>query len=79
MAATSTKFAKEVLRGAQSLVEPLGGHCRLEHGTGPHAKLVIEIGALRRTLALSVSPRSTDDALKMKMADVRRLLRQEAA
>lgn len=73
------RFGKDVFRKAQPIVKAAGAHCRIEETSGHHPKLVIEGWGRVRKTPVSVSPKNAGDALKMKMADVRRLLREMQA
>lgn len=73
------RYGKDVLRSASPLVEAAGAHCRIETSTGGHAKLIIEGFGKTRITPVSSSPKNAGDALKMKLADVRRILREMQA
>jgi hypothetical protein len=69
-------YGKIVFRQAKAIVEEAGGHCHMEAGTGAHPKLVIEGWGQVRKTPVSVSPRDKGNAVKMKLCDVRRILRE---
>lgn len=70
------KFHREVLLQAKALVSAVGGTCRIVHGHGGHGKLVISIDGKERQTTLSNTPRSADNTIRMKITDVRRILRE---
>lgn len=72
-------YGKTVFRQAKVIVEEAGAHCRMETGTGGHPKLVIEGWGHVRKTPVSVSPRDEGNAVKMKLCDVRRILREMQA
>ncbi|RVC47610.1 hypothetical protein EN781_00290 [Mesorhizobium sp. M4A.F.Ca.ET.090.04.2.1] len=76
MGAISRKFHRDLIGEAKEIVEAAGGTCRLERGRGPHGKLVISLSGKTRTTAVSCSPRCSDNSIYMKLADVRRILRE---
>lgn len=78
MGAISGKFHRRVFTQAQELVAAAGGKCLLDTGNSGHGKLIIVIGDKRRTTPISCTPRRFDEAIQMKLADVRRILREMA-
>lgn len=77
MGAISKKFHRLALSAAQKVVEAAGGSCHLVRGNAGHGKMVIEIDGKRRTTPMSCTPRADiEDAIRMKICDVRRILRE---
>lgn len=76
MGAISRKFHRSVLVEAKDIVAAAGGTCRLDTGNSGHGKLLITIEEKTRSTTISCTPRSFDEAIKMKLADVRRILRE---
>lgn len=79
MAAVDIKPIREVMKVVQPLIDKAGAHCRLEGGSGGHARLYIELNGREQFTPLSTSPRTTAQAVKYKTSDVKRLLRELAA
>lgn len=79
MAAIEIKPIREVMKVIEPYVEATGGCCRIEPGTGAHPKLIIEYNGQRRQTQLSTSPRTNGMAIKYKLSDVKRLLREMGA
>lgn len=79
MGAIDIKPVREVMKVIQPLVDAANAHCRIEAGSGHHPKLVIELNGKTRQTQLSTSPRVTGNAIKYKISDVKRLLRELAA
>jgi hypothetical protein len=79
MAAIDIKPVREVMKAIQPIVDAAHARCRIEAGTGHHAKLIIELNGRSRQTQLSTSPRVTGNAVKYKISDVKRLLRELAA
>lgn len=78
MAAIDIKPIREVMRVIQPLVDKAGARCRVEHGTGAHPKLIVELNGKSRQTQLSTSPRTNGNAVKYKVSDVKRLIREMA-
>lgn len=76
MGAISTKFHREVLAQAKEIVAAVGGSCRLIHGHGGHGKLIISLNGKERETPIACTPRCADNSVYMKLADVRRILRE---
>lgn len=49
---------------------------REEAGSGAHPKLIIEYNGQERHTQLSTSPRVTGQAIKYKLSDVKRMMRE---
>lgn len=79
MGAIDIKPVREVMKAIQPIIDAAHAHCRIEPGTGHHPKLVIELNGKSRHTQLSTSPRVTGNAIKYKISDVKRLLRELAA
>lgn len=80
MGAVNTKFAREVVHAVEDLCREAGATVRVDTGSGRgHGKLVISINGKERSTPLSGTPRLIDQAVKHKVADVRRILREIAA
>jgi hypothetical protein len=75
MGAVSRKFHRDVMDQARAICAAAGASCWFETGTGKHGKFIISKDGKRRSTPVSTSPRS-DDALAMKLADIRRILRE---
>ena len=77
MGSINNKYSIETLKAVESIVLDAGGHCRLDVGsrTG-HAKIIVELNGQQRVTSLSVSPRNPGDAVKYKVSDIKRLLRE---
>lgn len=78
MGAIDIKPIREVMKVIQPLVDKAGAYCRVEAGTGHHPKLVVGLNGKERQTQLSTSPRVTGNAIKYKVSDVKRLLREMA-
>lgn len=77
MAAIDTSATRKLMKVIQPIVEQSGGRCWLENGSERgHAKLRIEVGGQTRFTPISCSPRTTDQAIKYKISDVKRLIRE---
>ena len=79
MAAVEVKPIREVMKAVQPIIDKAGARCRLENGTGGHARLYIELNGREQFTPLSASPRTTTQAIKYKTSDVKRILRELAA
>lgn len=79
MAGVEVKPIREVMKVVQPLIEQAGARCRLEGGTGAHARLYIELNGRERFTPLSTSPRTIAQAIKYKTSDVKRILRELTA
>jgi hypothetical protein len=76
MAAIEIKPVREVMKVIRPFVESVGGRCRVAPGSGAHPKLIIEYNGQERQTQLSTSPRTSGMAIKYKLSDVKRLLRE---
>lgn len=77
MAATNTDTTRKLMKIIEPLVTAAGGRCWLENGSAHgRAKLRVEIGGQTRFTPVSCSPRTTDQAIKYKVSDVKRLIRE---
>lgn len=78
MARHQPRLERLILREIGPLIAAAGGECRVEDGRrGGHASLCIDIGDVTRKTALSRSPRADEkDAIRTKVADVNRILRE---
>ncbi|MES0071883.1 hypothetical protein [Mesorhizobium sp. M0058] len=77
MAAMSGRYFRQLLIEVGEIVRGAGGKCRLERGRSRgHRKLVIEIDGKRRETPVSGTPGCIENAINMKLADVRRILRE---
>lgn len=76
MAAIEIKPIREVMKAVQPIIDAAGASCRLENGSGAHPKLIIELNGKTRQTQLSTSPRTNGQAVKYKVSDVRRILRE---
>ena len=76
MGAVDIKPVREVMKVIQPIVDAANAYCRVEAGTGHHPKLIIEKNGKSRQTQLSTSPRVTGNAIKYKISDVKRLLRE---
>lgn len=76
MAAIDIKPVREVMKVIKPYVESAGGYCRVEAGSGAHPKLIIEYNGQERHTQLSTSPRVTGQAIKYKLSDVKRMMRE---
>lgn len=76
MAAKTTKAGRAVLRAIEPIVASSGGRCWMENAAGGHGhqRIIISIGKHTRFTPLSNSQRLIDQAIKHKVADVRKLL-----
>lgn len=80
MGAVNTKFAREVVKAIEGICHDAGATVRVETGSAQgHGKIVISMNGKERWTPLSCSPRTLDQAIKYKMSDVRRILREIAA
>ncbi len=69
-----------VVREIAPIIAKAGASYRLDPGSaGSHAKLFIEYRGKTRFTPLSGSPKTIDNAVKYKVADVRRILREMGA
>lgn len=77
MGATDTSSTRKLLKIIEPIVHAAGGRCYTDHGSASgHAKLWIEINGQKRFTPLSSSPRTVDQAIKYKISDVKRLIRE---
>lgn len=77
MAATDNSTTRKLMKVIEPIVEDAGGRCWLENGSERgHAKLRVEINGKTRFTPISCSPRTTDQAIKYKLSDVKRLIRE---
>lgn len=79
MGAVDVKPIREVMKAIEPVIAKAGAHCRVEGGTGGHARLYIGLNGQERFTPLSTSPRTTAQAIKYKLSDVKRILRELAA
>lgn len=79
MGAVDIKPVREVMKAIQPIIDAADAHCHVEAGTGHHPKLIIEYNGKTRQTQLSTSPRVTGMAIKYKISDVKRLLRELGA
>lgn len=75
------KFHRKVFARAKVLVAEAGGTCHFDPGGhSRHAKLRITLRGSTRCTPIAGSPTSDmEDAIRMKLADVRRILREMTA
>lgn len=77
MAAIEQGSTRKLMKVIQPIVDNAGGRCWLENGAERgHAKLRIEINGKTRFTPISCSPRTQDQAIKYKISDVKRLIRE---
>ncbi|MCW5697339.1 MAG: hypothetical protein KIS96_11490 [Bauldia sp.] len=69
------KMVRHILAEASEICAPHGIAVVYQHGTR-HPRLILTGLGQRRVKALSKSPRDEDNAEKMALADVRRILRE---
>lgn len=79
MAAVDIKPIREVMKVVQPIIDKAGARCRLENGTGGHARLYIQLNGRELFTPLSASPRLVSNAVKYKTSDVKRILRELVA
>lgn len=79
MGAIDIKPIREVMKVIQPIVDDAGAYCRVEAGKGHHPKLVVGKNGRELHTQLSTSPRVTGNAVKYKVSDVKRLLRELAS
>lgn len=71
----TTKAGRAVLKAISPLIEASGARCWIADPTGRgHQRLVISLNGQERFTPLSGTPRLVDQAIKHKIADVRKLL-----
>lgn len=71
------KLEREIMRHVEPIVAAAGGRCWTElGGRHGHAKLYIEVGNIVRHTPMAGTPRQADNAVLMKVADVKRILRE---
>ncbi len=77
----NTKGGREVLKAIEPIVEAAGARCWVELAPGSHGhhRLVIEFNGQQRFTPLSGSPATIGMAIKYKVSDVKRLLREMTA
>jgi hypothetical protein len=76
----TTRAGREVLKAIEPVVAKAGGRCWIEDPSGRgHQRLFVEYGGKSLFTPLSGTPRLVDQAIKHKLADVRRLLAQLGA
>lgn len=77
MGAISGRYARAVMAAAEPLVSALGGHCWLDTGSDHgHGRLMVKVGTKVRSTPMSSTPRNVDDAVKRKICDLKRMLRE---
>lgn len=76
--ASTTKAGRAVLKAIKPIVEAVGGKCWVSNppGNKGHQRLMIEVGGAIRFTPLSGTPRLIDQAIKHKVSDVKKLLRE---
>jgi hypothetical protein len=79
MGAVAVKPVRDVMKAIQPIIDEAGAYCRIENGTGHHPKLVVEYNGRSMQTQLSTSPRVTGNAIKYKISDVKRILRELGA
>lgn len=79
MGSVSGKIHKEIMAAVQPIVEAAGARCWFDTGsTHGHGRLIVELNGRTRFSPMSSTPRSKD-AVKFKISDVKRILRELAA
>lgn len=81
MVTKTTKAGRAVLKAVEPIVLAAGARCWVESAAGGHGhqRLIVELGSQTRFTPLSNSPRLIDQAIKHKLADVRKLLAEMAS
>lgn len=79
LASLSTKHARDLMRAIEPIMAAAGGTCRLDPGGTKHGKLFLLWHGRERHVPVASSPRDSDVAVKKKISDVRRLLREMGA
>lgn len=77
----NSKAGREVLKAVEPIIEAAGGRCWVELAPGHtgHHRLMIELNGKQRFTPLSGSPATIGMAIKYKISDVNRIIRELTA
>ena len=71
----TTKAGRDILKALSPIVEAAGARCWISDPAGRgHQRLVVSLNGQERFTPLSGTPRLIDQAIKHKIADVRKLI-----